>query len=92
VVEKLLRRAGFTLAPAAYAFMCCGAAGSYSILQPALAEALRARKLETLLACRPQVIATANIGCLIHLAAASPVLVRHWIELLDEVLKEAGAA
>lgn len=85
LVEKLLRRAGFTLAPVAYAFMCCGAAGSYSILQPALAEALRARKLETLLACRPQVIATANIGCLIHLAVASPVPVRHWIELLDEV-------
>lgn len=92
VIEKLLRRAGFTLAPVAYTFMCCGAAGSYSILQPALAEALRARKLETLLACRPQVIATANIGCLIHLAAVSPVPVRHWIELLDEVLKGAGSA
>ena len=92
VVEKLLRRAGFTLAPVAYAFMCCGAAGSYSILQPALAEALRARKLETLLACRPQVIVTANIGCLIHLAAVSPLPVRHWIELLDEVLQEAGSA
>jgi glycolate oxidase iron-sulfur subunit len=92
VVEKLLRRAGFTLAPVAYAFMCCGAAGSYSILQPALAEALRARKLETLLACRPEVIATANIGCLIHLAAVSPLPVRHWIELLDEALREAESA
>ncbi len=92
VTEKLLRRAGYALSPVAYAFMCCGAAGSYSILQPALAEALRARKLETLLACRPQVIATANIGCMIHLAAASPVPVRHWIELLDEAWKEAGTA
>jgi glycolate oxidase iron-sulfur subunit len=87
VVEKLLRRAGFTLVSAAYAFMCCGAAGSYSILQPALAQALRARKLDTLLACRPQAIATANVGCLIHLAAAAPVPVRHWIELLDEALE-----
>lgn len=91
-VERLLRRAGFTLPPVAYAFMCCGAAGSYSILQPALAEALRARKLETLLACRPRVIATANIGCLIHLAAVSPVPVRHWIELLDEALQKAKSA
>ncbi len=88
VVETLLRRAGFTLAPVAYAFMCCGAAGSYSVLQPALAQALRARKLETLRACRPQVVATANIGCLVHLAAVSPVPVRHWIEMLDEVLRE----
>jgi glycolate oxidase iron-sulfur subunit len=92
VVQMLLRRAGFTLAPVAYAFMCCGAAGSYSILQPVLAEALRARKLQTLLACRPHVIATANIGCLIHLAAISPVPVRHWIELLDEALREAESA
>lgn len=88
MVEKVLRHAGFTLAPVAYAFMCCGAAGSYSILQPALAQPLRARKLETLLACRPNAIATANIGCLIHLAAESPVPVRHWIEMLDEALEE----
>jgi len=87
MVEKLLRRAGFTLAPVAYAFMCCGAAGSYSILQPALAQALRARKLETLLACRPEAVATANIGCLTHLAAESSVPVRHWIEMLDEALE-----
>lgn len=93
MVERLLRRAGFTLIPVAYAFMCCGAAGSYSILQPELAQALRARKLETLLACRPQVVATANIGCLIHLAAVSPVPVRHWIEMLDEILKaKVGSA
>jgi glycolate oxidase iron-sulfur subunit len=91
VVERLLRRAGFTVAPAAYTFMCCGAAGSYSILQPILSQALRARKLETLLACRPGIIATANIGCLVHLAATSPVPVRHWIELLDEVLKKDGS-
>ena len=84
VVEKLLRRAGFKLAPVTYPFMCCGAAGTYSILQRALSKSLRERKLETLLACRPQVIATANIGCLTHLAAVSPMPVSHWIELLDE--------
>lgn len=84
VVEALLQRAGFVLTPVADGFLCCGSAGSYSILQRELAETLRARKLETLLAGKPQVIATANIGCLIHLQAASPVPVRHWIELLDE--------
>jgi len=89
VVEALLRRAGFRLTPVAYGFMCCGAAGSYSVLQPELSQALRARKLETLLACRTGVIATANVGCLVHLAAVSPVPVRHWIELLDETLREA---
>lgn len=94
VVEKLLRRAGFRITPVAYEFMCCGAAGTYSVLQPELAGALRARKLETLLACRTGVIATANVGCLVHLAAVSPVPVRHWIELLDETLDQTapGAA
>lgn len=90
VVESLLRRVGFRLTPAAYGFMCCGAAGSYSVLQPELSQALRARKLETLLACRTKVIATANVGCLAHLAAASPLPVKHWIELLDETLAAEG--
>lgn len=84
VVEKLLKRAGFKLVPVSYPFMCCGSAGTYSILQRTLSESLRARKLETLLASRPEAVATANIGCLTHLAAASPVPVSHWIELLDE--------
>lgn len=92
VVEKLLKRAGFRLLPVTYSFMCCGAAGAYSLLQREMSEALRARKLETLLASRPAAIATANIGCLAHLAAASPVPVRHWIELLDEVLPPAASA
>jgi glycolate oxidase iron-sulfur subunit len=91
VVEKLLKRAGFKLVPVTYPFMCCGAAGSYSILQRPLSESLRARKLETLMASRPTAIATANIGCLTHLAAASPVPVSHWIELLDESLSSTEA-
>jgi len=86
VVEKLLKRAGFKLLPVTYPFMCCGAAGSYSLLQRSLSESLRARKLDTLMASRPTAIATANIGCLTHLAEASPVPVSHWIELLDETL------
>ncbi|MBN8761403.1 MAG: glycolate oxidase iron-sulfur subunit [Thiobacillus sp. 65-69] len=91
VVEKLLRRAGFRLVQVTYPFMCCGAAGAYSLLQREMSEALRERKLETLLERHPAEIATANIGCLTHLAAASPVPVKHWIELLDEVLPPASA-
>jgi glycolate oxidase iron-sulfur subunit len=91
VVEKLLKRAGFKLVPVTYPFMCCGAAGSYSILQRTLSESLRARKLDTLLASRPTAIATANIGCLTHLASISPVPVSHWIELLDATLSARDA-
>ncbi|MDR9436718.1 MAG: glycolate oxidase subunit GlcF [Thiohalophilus sp.] len=87
VTEKLLKQAGFKLVPVAYPFMCCGAAGTYSILQRAFSKSLRAMKLESLLASRPETIATANIGCLTHLSAVSPVPVRHWIELLDEKLE-----
>ena len=90
MVEKLLKRAGFRLLPVTYSFMCCGAAGAYSLLQRDMSEALRARKLETLMASRPAAIATANIGCLNHLSEVSPVPVRHWIELLDEILPPAA--
>jgi glycolate oxidase iron-sulfur subunit len=83
VVEMLLKRAGFKLMPVTYSFMCCGAAGTYSLLQRTLSESLRERKLKTLMASRPVAIATANIGCLTHLALASPVPVHHWIEMLD---------
>jgi glycolate oxidase iron-sulfur subunit len=86
MVEKLLKRAGFRLTPVDYPFMCCGSAGTYSILQPELAESLREQKLRTLTVARPTLIASANIGCMMHLAAAAPMPVRHWIELLDEVL------
>lgn len=92
VVESLLKRAGFKLLPVRYPFMCCGSAGAYSILQPALAQSLRASKLETLMASRPQAIATANIGCLTHLTQASPVPVRHWIEMLDATLNSGNPA
>lgn len=92
VVESLLKRAGFKLLPVRYPFMCCGSAGAYSILQPTLAQALRARKMDTLLATRPQAIATANIGCLTHLAQVSPVPVHHWVEMLDATLRPGDPA
>ena len=83
VVEGLLRRAGFELLPVADGHLCCGAAGTYALLQRELSHALRGRKLATLTAGPPDLIATANIGCLHHLQAAAPVPVRHWIELFD---------
>lgn len=83
VVEGLLRRAGFELEPVADGHLCCGAAGTYALLQRALSHELRARKLDNLTAGAPDLIATANIGCLHHLQAVAPVPVRHWIELFD---------
>ena len=83
VVEGVLERAGFELTPVSDAHLCCGSAGTYSILQPQLSRELLARKLRNLEAHRPEVIATANIGCLAHLAASASVPVRHWIQLLD---------
>jgi len=82
-VEALLRRAGFELTPVPDAHLCCGSAGTYSILQPALSAQLRGRKLAALQGGGAAAIATANIGCLAHLASGAEVPVRHWIELLD---------
>jgi glycolate oxidase iron-sulfur subunit len=86
-VEASLARAGFDLAPVRDAHLCCGSAGTYSLLHPAIAGELRERKLDTLQESAPDWIATANIGCLSHLQGASRVPVRHWIELLDEALR-----
>ena len=84
--EAILARAGYQSTPVRDAHLCCGSAGTYSILQPAIAGELRARKLEALQEGGAPCIATANIGCLTHLQAASAVPVRHWIELVDEAL------
>ena len=85
-VEDILQALGYTLTPVADAHLCCGSAGTYSILQPDLANRLRENKLSALEAGHPKVIATANIGCLTHLAAGTRRPVRHWVELLDERL------
>lgn len=82
VVEEILRRRGYTLMPVVDAHLCCGSAGTYSILQRALSRRLRQRKIAALEAGQPEIIATANIGCLTHLAGAASVPVRHWIELV----------
>jgi len=82
-VEEILKALGLELTAVADAHLCCGSAGTYSILQPDLSQQLRANKLTALEAGRPEVIATANIGCLVHLSAATQRPVRHWIELLE---------
>lgn len=85
-IEAFLTAAGFTLTPVADGHLCCGSAGTYSVLQPELSDRLRHNKLAALSAGSPQAIATANIGCLTHLQAGSLLPVRHWMELIDEVM------
>ena len=82
-VEEILHALGLELTPVADPHLCCGSAGTYSILQPELSRELKANKLAALEAGRPDLIATANIGCLAHLADGAQRPVRHWIELLD---------
>ncbi len=81
-IEQLLARAGHQICRVEDAHLCCGSAGTYSMLQPVLAGQLRTNKLEALSIDRPEVIATANIGCQVHLAQSNNTPVVHWIELL----------
>ncbi|MCR4301520.1 MAG: glycolate oxidase subunit GlcF [Sulfuricaulis sp.] len=85
-VEKILRAAGLTLTAIPDAHLCCGSAGTYSILQKRLARQLLTNKVTALESGSPDVIATANIGCLAHLQGGSALPVRHWIEILDTLL------
>ena len=87
-VEALLQAAGFETTAVADGHLCCGSAGTYSILQPAIAGRLRENKQQALAAGAPAVIASANIGCILHLREGGATPVRHWIELLDERLGE----
>ena len=86
--EKLLKDLGFTLTRVKDAHFCCGSAGTYSILQKELSQKLLKRKMDTLKEQQPDTIATANIGCLLHLqSAAGDTPVVHWVELLDNALE-----
>ena len=90
VVETILRGAGFTLVPVANAHLCCGSAGTYSILQKELSQRLLSNKLAALQAESPDVIATANIGCLLHLRSDAHRPVLHWVQLLADPAAAAG--
>jgi glycolate oxidase iron-sulfur subunit len=83
LVSRILTRAGFTLAATRDDHLCCGSAGTYSLLQTDISGRLRKRKLAALCAGEPGRIVTANVGCQLHLSEASAVPVNHWIEMLD---------
>ena len=86
LTERLLARAGFELTPVPDSHLCCGSAGTYSILQPELSARLKRNKLSALASGAPQEIVTANIGCLAHLQSGTELPVRHWITALEERL------
>ncbi|MES2318077.1 MAG: glycolate oxidase subunit GlcF [Pseudomonadota bacterium] len=85
-VESVLRAVGVDVTLCGDSHLCCGSAGTYSLLQPELATELRDRKLASLLASAPEVIVSANIGCLNHLQSGTATPVTHWIELIDHAL------
>ncbi len=89
-VEQLLARLGAEPLPVADAHLCCGSAGTWSILEPGLAAELRARKLAALQARAPAAILSANVGCIAHLQAGTRTPVRHWVEWLDEAMAETS--
>ena len=89
-VEPILQKAGYQLCQVEDAHLCCGSAGTYSILQPELSRQLQNNKQRALMVDTPDVIATANIGCQLHIANGSAVPVVHWVELVYEALVEKG--
>jgi len=81
--KALLKRAGFTVAEPADSHLCCGSAGTYNLMQPAISAQLKARKVRTLEAVQPDVIAAGNIGCMMQIRSGSAVPVVHTVQLLD---------
>jgi glycolate oxidase iron-sulfur subunit len=92
-VEQHLGALGFKIKTASCeAHLCCGSAGTYSVLQPKIAYELRNRKLGNLNEMKPEVIVSANIGCITHLQSGTATPVRHWVEVLDEALDNATSS
>ena len=83
-LQRVLGKVGIPMTKTAEGHLCCGSAGTYSLLQPEISQRLLKRKLNALTIDDPEQIVTANIGCQLHLGTQSDVPVRHWIELLDE--------
>jgi glycolate oxidase iron-sulfur subunit len=81
--KDLLKRAGFEVVEPADSHLCCGSAGTYNLLQPKISQELKARKVATLEAKAPQVIAAGNIGCMMQIGSGTAVPVVHTVELLD---------
>lgn len=90
VVEGLLGAAGFELVPVRDGHLCCGSAGTYSLLQPELSRQLRDNKLAALEEGGGERIVSANIGCIEHLCSSASIPVQHWIELIDEKVTKSA--
>jgi glycolate oxidase iron-sulfur subunit len=86
-IEAILQGAGITVLKSRESHLCCGSAGTYSIMQPAISQRLLARKLDVLQEGMPDFIVTANIGCQLHLQSGANVPVLHWVELLHQQSK-----
>jgi glycolate oxidase iron-sulfur subunit len=86
LVEPALSELGFQVELPRDSHLCCGSAGTYSVLQPTLAHQLRDRKVETLAELEAEVIVSANVGCIQHLQAGTRTPVKHWVEVLDQAL------
>ena len=81
--KRLLKRAGFEVVEPADSHLCCGSAGTYNLMQPEISGQLKARKVETLEAKAPDVIAAGNIGCMMQIGSGTATPVVHTVELLD---------
>ncbi len=81
--KDLLKQAGFTIVEPRDSHLCCGSAGTYNLMQPEISKQLKARKVETLEAKKPDVIAAGNIGCMMQIGSGTKIPVVHSIELLD---------
>ncbi len=90
-VEAFLTQLNVKVLPVADSHLCCGSAGTYSVLQPALAKTLRDNKIQALSAAGPDRILSANVGCIGHLQSGSHLAVQHWLEWLDEALHGSPA-
>ena len=86
-VEALLTNLGFQLTPFGESHLCCGSAGTYSLLEPEISSQLRERKLKNIMSGKPSLIATANIGCQSHLQQKSGIPVVHWLTLLERSIR-----
>jgi glycolate oxidase iron-sulfur subunit len=81
--KDLLKRAGFTVVEPADSHLCCGSAGTYNLMQPEISGQLKTRKVETLEATRPEIIAAGNIGCMMQIGSGTDIPIVHTVDLLD---------
>ena len=87
-VEHILEQLGYQLSATKESHICCGSAGTYSITQKEMSRQLQERKVRNLSEAEPDAIATANIGCQLHLGQASELEVKHWVEYIAESLSD----